>query len=445
MAREHRRGIQAEPPTTISPATTHHVPSRYFPDDRVITKRRESMYGLEGIRIISFNHFFMGPVGIQYLADLGADVISIEPLNGAFQRKWGGTGKSVDGQTMLQLAGNRNKQSVALNLKDPRGLDIAKQLIRTADVLAENYRPGVMDSLGLGYEAVKAINPDIIYAAASGFGADGPYVNRPGQDLIIQAMSGLATITGNRDHGPRAVGTSVIDHHGATLYAMGILAALLRRERHGNGGRVDVNLLSAAIDLQQESFVCYLNNDAPADVRQPGKVAGWYFPAPYGIYASADGYLAISLTSLETLYEVTGIPEAERISPDTAFTQQERISNLLERYLAVHTTAHWVETFEANDIWHSPVQDYAEVTADPQVRHLRSFRSVTGATGSPVTLVNHPVRYDGQSPDVRLPPQELGAQTRSILNALGYSRSDIDAMHNQGIVGWPEAVNEEPT
>jgi crotonobetainyl-CoA:carnitine CoA-transferase CaiB-like acyl-CoA transferase len=208
---------------------------------------------------------------------------------------------------------------------------------------------------------------------------------------------------------------------------------------------VDVNLLSAAIDLQQESFVCYLNQDAPADVRQPGRVAGWYFPAPYGIYASADGYLAISLAPLETIYEVVGVPEAERISPNTAFTRQEDISNLLERYLVVHTTAHWVEILEANGIWHSPVRDYADVAADPQVRHLRSFHSVTGATGTPVTLVNHPVRYDGQPPDVRLAPQELGAQTRSILKALGYSRSDIDAMHNQGVVGWPGAGGKEPT
>lgn len=396
-------------------------------------------FGLEGVRILSFNHFFMGPVGVQHLADLGADVISVEPIQGAFQRKWGGTGETVDGQTMLQLAGNRNKRSLALNLKDPRGVEIARQLIATADVLAENYRPGVMDGLGLGYEAARAIKPDIIYAAASGFGATGPYVNRPGQDLIIQAMSGLAAITGDREHGPRAVGVSVVDHHGAALYAMGILAALLRREHTGQGGRVDVNLLSSAIDLQQESFVCYLNSkQPPADIRQPGRVSGWYFPAPYGVYPSRDGHLAISLSPLETIYDVLGVLAPERIPESDAFQRQEEISALLARYLVRETTAHWIEQFEEKHIWHSPVNDYAAVLADPQVRHLRSFAQVEGWTGTPVGLVSHPVRYDGQSPGVRLPPQALGAQTQEILGELGLDREAIEGLRDQGVVNWSE-------
>src|SRR3569833_2823391 len=173
----------------------------------------------------------MGPVGIQFLADLGADVIAVEPLDGAFQRKWGGAERRVDGHTMLQLTGNRNKRSLALDLKNPEGLAIARKLIASADVVAEDYRPGVMDKLGLGYEAAKALRPDIIYAAASGFGQSGPYVNRPGQDLIVQALTGLASITGTREEGPRAVGVSAIDQHGAALFAAGILAALLKRER----------------------------------------------------------------------------------------------------------------------------------------------------------------------------------------------------------------------
>ena len=180
---------------------------------------------LKGIRVVSFNHFLMGPVAIQFLADLGAEVIAIEPIEGAFQRKWGGANRRIDGQTMLQLTGNRNKRSFALNLKSPEGIAIARKLTANADVIAENYRPGVMTKLGLGYDDIRAIKPDVIYAAASGFGADGPYVDRPGQDLIVQAMSGLATITGTREDGPRAIGVSAVDHHGAALFAAGILAA----------------------------------------------------------------------------------------------------------------------------------------------------------------------------------------------------------------------------
>src|ERR1700743_1195494 len=209
---------------------------------------------LKGIRVVSFNHFLMGPVGVQFLADLGADVIAIEPPEGAFQRKWGGADKNVDGQTMLLLAGNRNKRSLTLDLKKPEAVAIARKLIATADVRAENYRPGVLDKLGLGFAEVQKIKPDIIYAAASGYGADGPYVNRPGQDLLVQALSGLATITGPREHGPRAVGVSAIDHHGAALFAAGILAALVRKGRTGQGCRVDVSLLLGVADVKIAFF-----------------------------------------------------------------------------------------------------------------------------------------------------------------------------------------------
>lgn len=393
------------------------------------------MYGLEGIRVISFNHFLMGPLGVQYLGDLGADVISVEPIEGAFQRKWGGVDSlTVDGHTMLQLLGNRNKRSVALNLKDPRGLDIVRKLIATADVLTENFRPGVMAKLGLGYDAAKAIKPDIIYAAGSGFGADGPYVNRPGQDLIIQAMSGIAEITGKRGDGPRAIGVSAVDHHGAALYAMGILAALLRRNVNGQGCRVDVNLLSAAISLQQESFTCYLNGGRPQDVSQPGHVAGWYFSPPYGIYPTADGHIAISLGSLDVIYDILGVPSSERIATGKAFAERERISNLLASYLVKNPTAHWVSAFQEKDVWHSPVNDYAAVVADPQVRHLESFTTVTGENGDPVTLVSHPIFYDGKAPGVRLPPQRLGAQTRAVLEELEFSAREIDELRDSGVI-----------
>ncbi|MGH8800299.1 MAG: CaiB/BaiF CoA transferase family protein [Casimicrobiaceae bacterium] len=392
------------------------------------------MDALKGIRVISFNHFLMGPLGIQYLGDLGADVIAVEPIEGAFQRKWGGLDSlTIDGHTMLHLLGNRNKRSVALNLKDPRGVAIVRKLIATADVVAENFRPGVMEKLGLGYDAVKAIKPDIIYAAGSGFGADGPYVNRPGQDLIIQAMSGLAAITGKRGEGPRAVGVSIVDHHGAALYAMGILAALLRRERESGGCRVDVNLLSAALSLQQESLTCYLNGGRPPDVSQPGHVAGWYYSPPYGIYPTADGHIAISLGSLDLIYDILGVPAAERIAADRAFAEQERVSNLLAGYLAGNVTAHWVSAFQKNDVWHSPVNDYAAVAADPQVRHLESFLTVTGESGTPVTLVNHPVFYDGAAPGVRLPPQRLGAQTMAVLRELQFSAVEIDELRAAGV------------
>lgn len=389
----------------------------------------------------------MGPVGIQFLADLGADVIAIEPIEGAFQRKWGGANRRVDGQTMLQLTGNRNKRSFALNLKSPEGVAIARKLVAGADIVAENYRPGVMAKLGLGYDDIRAMKPDIIYAAASGFGPDGPYVDRPGQDLIIQAMSGLAAITGTREGGPRAVGVSAVDHHGAALFAAGILAALVKRGRTGRGGRVDVNLLTAALDLQMESLVCFLNGDRRDDVRQAGPLSGWYFGAPYGIYSTKDSFIAISLGSLDALSEAVGIPRQERVPDAQAYERREEAAAGVARALKARTTAQWSEIFATRGVWHSAVNDYSRLADDPQVIHNRSFVTVTGATGAPVTLVAHPVRYDGTTPDVRLAPQKLGAQTVEILSELGYDDRAIGALFENGVVSGErrDEVAPEPT
>jgi crotonobetainyl-CoA:carnitine CoA-transferase CaiB-like acyl-CoA transferase len=391
---------------------------------------------LKGIRVLSFNHFLMGPVGVQFLADLGADVIAVEPPEGAFQRKWSGANnKRVDGQSMLLLVGNRNKRSLVLDLKKPEAIEIARKLIAISDVLTENFRPGVLDKLGLGFDAVRAIKPDIIYATASGFGAGGPYVSRPGQDLLVQALSGLATITGTRKNGPRAIGVSAVDHHGAALFAAGILAALVRRTKGGKGCRVDVNLLSAALDLQQESLTYYMNGEPPDDIRQPEHVSGWYYSAPYGLYATRDGHVAISLGSLEVLGDALDLPREERISDSEAFARRGDIARAVAANIAKRTTAECLEIFTARGIWHAPVNDYSKLADDPQVVHNRSFQTVPGATGTPITFVSHPIQYDGQVPEVRLPPQKLGAQSEDILTELGYDNNAIQSLYSSGAIG----------
>jgi crotonobetainyl-CoA:carnitine CoA-transferase CaiB-like acyl-CoA transferase len=390
---------------------------------------------LKGIRVVSFNHFLLGPVGMQFLGDLGADIIAVEPVEGAFQRKWGGVNsKTVDGQTMLFLLGNRNKRSLAIDLKSPEGLEIAQRLTRGADVVCENFRPGVMEKLGLGYKQIAEHNPSVIFAAASGFGADGPYADRPGQDLVIQAMSGLAAITGTVESGPRPVGVSAADHHGAVLLAMGILAALFRRATTGKGCRVDVNLLSAAIDLQNESFTCFLNGPRPESVTPHNLSGGWYFAAPYGIFPTADGHLAISLTSLATLAEALAAPHIAEFNGAEEYDRRDEINGLIADALKSRSTQAWTEILTRFKIWHSAVNDYASVVQDPQVVHNHSFITVPGATGTPITLVNHPVKYDGKSPEVRLAPQPMGAQTGEILAELGYSATDIAKLEDKGVV-----------
>lgn len=390
---------------------------------------------LNGVRILSFNHFLAGPLAAQTLADLGADVVAIEPIEGAFQRNWAVANRFVAGDSVNHLATGRNKRNLAVDLKHPDGLAVIKTLVEGADVVMENFRPGTMDKLGLGYESLKAINPGLIYAIATGFGGDGPYRNRPGQDLLLQAMSGLAARTGRADGPPTPVGAVIIDQHAATLYAMSILAALYAKEKTGKGRLVEVNLYQAAIDLQVEPLTAWLNGATSSDSRASAGIAAWFSPGPYGIHATADGYLAISMAAPRDLAVALGIPALESFTEGDSFARREEITRLVAMKLAEKATAEWLPRLEAGKIWHAPVQDYQDLRNDPQLTHLGAFQTVEGAYGEPITMVMHPARYDGKSPEVRLVPQRLGAQSRELLAEAGYAQADIDALIASGAVG----------
>jgi crotonobetainyl-CoA:carnitine CoA-transferase CaiB-like acyl-CoA transferase len=392
---------------------------------------------LKGIRVVSFNHFLLGPMGVQALGDLGADVIAVEAPEGAWQRHWSSGDIWHDGQSALHLCANRNKRSVALDLKSPQGRELALRLVDTADVVAENFRPGVMEKLGLGWEALSARRPGLVYAAASGYGPDGPYAGRPGQDLLAQALFGLAAITGQAATGPRAAGVSVVDHHGAALFAMGILAAIVRRQRTGQGCRVDASLMGAALDLQAESLVAWANAPAkPRETQAFRNVAGWYYAAPYGVYATKDGHMALSLVSLKVLAEVLDEPRLAAFTDKDTFKRQDEITGLVADRLKTATTAEWRARMEPLKIWHAPVQGYAEIADDPQVKHMQSLVTVPGGgkTGAPLTVVNHPVMYDGEAAEVRLPPQQLGAQTAEVLKEIGLAETEIAALADAKVI-----------
>lgn len=389
---------------------------------------------LKDVCIVSFNHFLMGPLGIQILADMGAEVICVEALSGGFQRRFGGAKTFIDGDgCSFHLAG-RNKRNIALNLKHQTGVDIARALINRADVVAENFRPGVMDRLGLGYHGLKASQPNLIYAAATGFGTAGPGADRPGQDLLIQALSGLAMISGTQTGGPRPVGVSIADHHGAALYAMGILGALFRRERTGKGCFVDVDLMSAAIDLQVESFVSYFNGDYQGSLLSPEYIGGWYNGAPYGLYPTANGSIVISHCDLSKLADGLDIPLLKDYQDKDLFDHRETVAGMIAEKTKPRTSEQLLDTLQSLNIWCAPVNDYEAVLSDSQVRHNHNFINSESAKGTPITLVNHPLRYDGQHAEMHLPPQPLGAQSAEILSELGWDDPGIEGLIKDRIV-----------
>ena len=387
---------------------------------------------LSGIRVVSFNHFLLGPMGIQTLGDLGADVIAVENAEGAWQRHWAGGDIWHDGQSVLYLCANRNKRSVAIDLKSAKGREIALRLVDTADVVAENFRPGVMEKLGLGYDdPASERKPGLIYASASGYGPDGPYAEKPGQDLLAQALFGMMAITGQASTGPRPAGASVIDHHGAALFAMGILAAIVRRQRTGQGCRVDASLMQSALDLQAEPLVAWLNAAAkPPAIQAYAHVAGWYYAAPYGVYATRDGHMALSLSPLETLAEAIGEPRLGTLRRQGQLDEAGR-DRRADRRKARDGDHGRV------DRAHGAAQDLARAGAGlcrdrrrpaGQAHEVPGHGGRRGRDRAPVTLVNHPVLYDGETAQVRLPPQPLGAQTREVLTELGLGPAEIEAL-----------------
>lgn len=389
---------------------------------------------LQGVRILSFTQFLLGPAGVQYLADMGADVIKIEPPGGrVFERNWAGCDLFLSGVSAFFLCAHRNQRSLTLDLKHPDGPAVAKKLVAGADVLVQNFRPGVMARLGLSYEKLALLNPRLIYLSASGYGESSTYRDRPGQDLLIQAMSGLASISGRAGHPPTAVGAPVVDQHGAALLAMGVLAALFDRERTGRGQKIEVTMLRAALDLQLEVLTYHLNGARMQ--RSPTSLASMIHPGPYGIYETKDGYLALSMSPLPVLQEALQLPELQPLATERYnHPAREQIARILEPVIRTRTTAEWVEYLVPRGIWAAPVLDYDGVFADPAVRDAGVVEEVDHPAAGRVRLLRFPLEFSSGRAEVRRLPPMPGEQTEEILRQMGYDEADVRRLQDQGVV-----------
>ncbi|WP_223479724.1 CaiB/BaiF CoA transferase family protein [Oricola indica] len=397
---------------------------------------------LNGIKVVSFCHFLQGPAGAQYLADMGADVIKVEPIRGAYERFWSGANVFIDGISGFYLCANRNKRSIGIDLKSEGGRAVAAKLIADADVVMENFRPGVFARLGFTDEELRRLNPKLIFASASGFGSSGPMAARPGQDLIMQAASGLINASGSGEGGNASAGAAIIDQHGGALMAMGILGALLRREREGKGTRVESSLINSAIDLQTEPLVNYFAGAiTQASMQRERNLATWYHAAPYGVYPAKDGQMVISLCSDEALAEALDSEPLRKIIGVDRYSARDLVARTVAEATARFTIEELSERFEKHDVWYSPVNTYDDLLDHPQLSHMNVFRKIE-IRGRTVHLVNHPNRYDGQVPELRLLALEIGEHTGEIMSELGYSPAERDALINAGAVVWSRQADK---
>ncbi|HTY87294.1 MAG TPA: CaiB/BaiF CoA-transferase family protein [Candidatus Acidoferrum sp.] len=356
------------------------------------------MKPLEGLLVLDFAQFLAGPSAALRLADLGARVIKIErPGAGELGRRLYISNLELDGDSTLFHSINRNKQSFAADLKNPGDFAAVRQLVERADVLIQNFRPGVMEKIGMHYAAVKNWNPKLVYASINGYGQKGPWRDKPGQDLLAQAISGLAWLSGDATQGPVPMGLSVADMFTAAHCVQGILACLVRRGVTGKGGLVEVSLIESVMDLQFEVVTTHLNDGGKLPERSAVNNGHAYLGAPYGIYQTADGYLAVAMGSVPRLGELLGCrPLTTYADPQTWFTRRDEIKAELARHLKTQTTAHWLTILEPADIWCADVLTWPRLMAHEGFRVLNMTQKVGRANGASLETTRCPIRVDGE-------------------------------------------------
>lgn len=371
---------------------------------------------LEGILVLDFSQFLAGPVAAMRLADLGARVIKIErPQGGDIGRTLAFAGRTADGDTISFHAMNRNKEGITADLKNEADLAYVKQLVAKADVIIQNFRPGVMERIGLDYESARAINPAIVYGSASGYGDDGPWKDRPGQDLLAQSVSGLPWLSGSSHDGPVPVGVSIADHLMSCHIAQGVTALLVRRFRTGQGGHAQTSLLEAMLDLQFELLSTKLNDDTVTVQRHGAHSAHAFLAAPYGTYPTSDGYIALAMNPIPILGDLLGIAAlTAMIDPQEAWDRQEEIEKLLATRFAEGTTASWLEVLDAADIWCAPVLTLEELIVHDGFEAIGMTQQVTREGAVTLTTTRSPIRIDGEVLRSATAAPRLGANDKAI-------------------------------
>ena len=380
---------------------------------------------LQDIIVVDFSQFLSGPSAGLRLADMGARVIKIEkPGTGDICRQLYVSDTRIEGESTIFHAINRNKQSYAADLKKGEDLEKVKKLIRQADVVLHNFRPGVMERIGLDYETVKALNPRIVYGEVSGYGSEGPWKDLPGQDLLVQALSGLTWLSNNRDERPTPMGVSVVDILAGTYLTQGILAALYRRGLDDQPVLVQVSMMEAILDFQFEVLTCFYNDGRQLPVRSQVSNGNAYIPAPYGIYKTREGYLSLAMGDIPKLAGLLECPTLA-IFTDSAewFDRRDEIKEILTGHLTKRTADEWLSVLQPADIWCAKVMDYSDLLQQVGYKVLNMELRVKTSNGLSLKTTRCPIRVDG-----KIAVSERGAPL------LGEHNELIDVQFGLGIV-----------
>ena len=375
------------------------------------------MKPLEGLLVLEFAQFMAAPTAGLRLADLGARVIKIErPVKGESGRQIAIRNIFIDGDSLVFHTINRNKESYAADLKDPADMERIKKLIQKADIITHNFRPGVMEKIGLDYASVQAINPRIIYGVVTGYGSKGPWASRPGQDLLVQSLSGLTYLSDTADAGPVPFGLATADMICGAHFVQGLLAALIKRAKTNTGALVEVSLIESVLDLQFEVLTTYLNDGGKLPQRSSIKGNGHaYLSAPYGIYKTKDNYLALAMGDLHHIGNAIGCNLEETYTDKTQwFEQRDEIMALLAEKLKDKTTGEWLSKLEAEGIWCSEVFTYEQTLQHEGYRVLGMQQEVKLPDGGSLTTTRCPIRINNNKLYSDIAAPKPGAHTELI-------------------------------
>lgn len=390
---------------------------------------------LEGIKVLDFSHLLQGPFATQLLGDMGADIIKVERAGKGdmfrgmtFFSEWVGGSESPS-----FLAWNRNKRSIALNLKSERVHEIIMDMAKSADVVVQNFRPGVFERLGYGYEDFRAVNPRIIYCSGSGYGESGPYVSRPGQDMLLQGLTGVAAATGRKGQPPQPLGAGLPDQIGAMNMVYAILSALLWRERSGKGQRIEVNLLAGLMAHLNQEYVSVLN--LGIDFERPDSGIGHPgAEAPFGIYETKDGrFVSIAMSPFGHLMKTLGAEDLLHYdSPDQLYAKRDEIWEQVNERTKGFDCDTLLELLLEADVWTAEVKDFRGATEDPQVKHLGLVQSYQHPLAGEVKGIGPAVNLSETPAGIDRPAPMVGEHGREILAEHGIDEAEIDALEAAG-------------